>query len=110
MDVSGRGHLELLLLALLRRPAHGYALIEEMRSRSGGALDVPEGSVYPALYRLERAGWISSTDESVNGRRRRIYRLTPHGHAALDERTRAWAAETKVIADILDGGAVHAGS
>jgi PadR family transcriptional regulator len=108
MDVSGRGRLDLLLLALLRRPAHGYALIEQMRDRSDGALDVPEGSVYPALYRLERAGWISSTDEQVSGRRRRIYRLTPRGHVALDERAQAWASETKVIAAILNGGDAHA--
>jgi DNA-binding PadR family transcriptional regulator len=110
MDVSGRGRLDLLLLGLLRRPAHGYALIEEMRDRSGGVLDVAEGSVYPALYRLERAGSISSTDEVVGGRRRRIYRLTPQGQAALDERARAWTSETKVIADILSGGVVDAGS
>lgn len=107
MDITTRGQLELVLLALLRRPAHGYALIEEMRAASGGALDVPEGSVYPALYRLERSGLVASSETAVNGRRRRVYRLTSEGAAALAERTITWTAETRIIGRILRGGREH---
>ncbi len=56
-----KGHLELLLLATLRSgPAHGYAIIEDLKQRSGGAFDLPEGTIYPALHRLERSGAIES--------------------------------------------------
>ncbi|MBA3412243.1 MAG: helix-turn-helix transcriptional regulator, partial [Actinobacteria bacterium] len=55
-----KGHLDLLLLAELDRgPGHGYALIERLRDRSGGAFDFPEGTIYPALHRLERAALLS---------------------------------------------------
>ena len=96
--------LELMLLALLRRPAHGYELVEELRSVSGGALDVPEGTVYPALYRLEGAGLLSSSETLVAGRRRRVYRLTRRGMTALERRRAAWKTETGVISRILEGG------
>jgi PadR family transcriptional regulator PadR len=56
-----KGHLDLLLLAAVQaRSAHGYAIIEELRRLSGGTFDLPEGTVYPALHRLERAGLLSS--------------------------------------------------
>ena len=56
-----KGHLDLLLLAAVRaRPAHGYAVIDELRRRSGGTFDLPEGTVYPALHRLERGGLLAS--------------------------------------------------
>jgi PadR family transcriptional regulator PadR len=56
-----KGHLALLLLGVVRdSPAHGYAIIEELRRSSGGALDLPEGTVYPALHRLEKAGLLAS--------------------------------------------------
>jgi DNA-binding PadR family transcriptional regulator len=81
-----KGHLDALLLALLEPgPQHGYALIEALRAGSGGALDLPSGTVYPALHRLERAGLIASDWETVGGRRRRAYRLTASGHTALRE-------------------------
>ena len=68
-----KGHLDMIVLsALTRGPAHGYAIIEEIRNRSGGNFDLPEGTIYPALHRLESAGLLKSEwTESDTGRRRR---------------------------------------
>jgi PadR family transcriptional regulator, regulatory protein PadR len=86
-----KGHLDLLVLACLEaHELHGYALIEELKLGSGGAFDLPEGTVYPALHRLERAGLLASRWSSASGRRRRMYRLTSKGRRALDERRDAW--------------------
>jgi PadR family transcriptional regulator, regulatory protein PadR len=88
---SLKGHLDLLLLGVLRdQPAHGYRVIELLRERSAGAFDLPEGTVYPALHRLERAGLLASTWNQQAPRRRRVYTLTPAGTAALDERRGEW--------------------
>jgi PadR family transcriptional regulator, regulatory protein PadR len=83
-----RGHLDLLLLATLRQtgPVHGYALITALRDRSGGAFDLPEGTVYPALHRLERDGSVASCWDTAAPRKRRIYTLTPAGEATLAAR------------------------
>jgi PadR family transcriptional regulator PadR len=86
-----KGHLDLLLLATLRdRRLHGYALIEELKRQSGGTFDLPEGTIYPALHRHERAGLLASRWSLVAGRRRRVYELTRKGEETLDDRRRAW--------------------
>jgi len=87
-----RGHLDLLLLATLHRtgPAHGYALISALRDRSGGAFDLPEGTVYPALHRLERTGAVASSWDADAPRRRRVYRLTGAGEEALAAKRSQW--------------------
>ena len=86
-----KGQLDLLLLAVLARgPAHGYALIEALRARSEGSFDLPEGTVYPALHRLEQTGAIASRWSDAGGRRRRVYRLTRRGRRALEEERRGW--------------------
>jgi len=83
--------LDLLLLsALSSAPAHGYAVIEELRRRSEGVFDLPESTVYPALHRLEQAKLLESEWGEVGGRRRRVYRLTDKGRSALRERRREW--------------------
>jgi PadR family transcriptional regulator len=88
-----RGHVDLLLLAsIARSPAHGYGLVEDVRRQSDGAFDLAEGSVYPALYRLEGAGLVSSSWRVVEGRRRREYRLTRAGRSAFRRRAREWTA------------------
>jgi DNA-binding PadR family transcriptional regulator len=70
-----KGHLDALILAVVSsEPLHGYAIIEELKSRSGGTLALPEGTVYPALHRLERSGLLESA-WSDGGRRRRVYKL-----------------------------------
>ena len=82
-----KGHLDLLVLTILSSGTlHGYAVIEQLRSRSGETFDLPEGTVYPALHRLERAGLLTSEWADVGGRRRRMYRLSAEGQRALAAR------------------------
>lgn len=86
-----KGHLELLLLSVLRAgPAHGYEIIAAMKRRSDGELDVPEGTVYPALHKMEAAGLLASAWDTGSARRRRVYRLTPKGDGALAAERTAW--------------------
>ena len=79
-----KGHLDLLLLSVLRDgPAHGYLVIERLRAGSSGAFDLAEGTIYPALHRLERNGLLESGWSEETGRRRRVYRITAQGVTAL---------------------------
>ncbi len=98
-----RGHLDLLILATLRQtgPAHGYALIQALRERSEGTFDLPEGTVYPALHRLERAGLVTSAWQDGGGRRRRCYELTQQGTAALATKQSEWHSLVRGVAAIL---------
>ncbi|WP_410668830.1 helix-turn-helix transcriptional regulator [Amycolatopsis sp. cmx-4-68] len=97
-----RGHLDALLLAVLDgRKLHGYAIIEALQLRSDGALDLPTGTVYPALRRLERAGWLASEWDVVSGRKRRTYRLTHSGEQALAAERTEWREFTTVIGGVL---------
>jgi PadR family transcriptional regulator PadR len=100
-----RGHLDALLLATLDGgQLHGYAIIEALQRRSGGALDLPTGTVYPALRRLERAGHVASEWSTVAGRERRTYRLTAAGQRALSDERAAWREFTVAIEGVLGGG------
>ena len=86
-----KGHLELLLLTVLAAgPAHGYAVITSLRARSDGTFDLPEGTVYPALHRLETAALLSSSWASADGRKRRVYALTDKGETALAAERTEW--------------------
>lgn len=100
-----KGHLDMIVLAALSAgPAHGYAVIEEIRRKSGGGFELPEGTIYPALHRLEQAGLLSSrwvTAES--GRRRRVYALTRRGDRALAERRAVWEQFSEAIGSLLGG-------
>jgi PadR family transcriptional regulator len=97
-----KGHLDLLLMSVLSRgPGHGYEVITRLRERSDGAFELPEGTVYPALHRLEEAGLLASAWDVVSGRRRRIYRLTPAGAAALAEQAEQWRAFSGSVARVL---------
>jgi PadR family transcriptional regulator, regulatory protein PadR len=101
-----KGHLDALLLAVLEPgPQHGYAVIDSVRVGSGGALDLPTGTVYPALHRLERAGLIASAWETVGGRRRRAYQLTTAGRAALREHRMVWDRFSAAVTALLTGPA-----
>jgi PadR family transcriptional regulator, regulatory protein PadR len=98
------GHLDLLLLAALRgEPRHGYAVMEHVRRTSGGRFDYPEGTVYPALHRLEADGMLKSRWSEVDGRRRRVYELTVKGERALDTRRRDWERFSQSVAAVLGG-------
>jgi DNA-binding PadR family transcriptional regulator len=97
-----RGHLELLLLAALARTEqHGYALIEWLRTQSAGALDLGEGSVYPALRRLEASGSVRSAWRTNGGRRKRVYRLTPAGEKRLHEERSDWSDLVRTVDLVL---------
>ena len=97
-----KGYLDPLILAVLSGgPLHGYAVIEEIKARSGGELDLPEGTVYPALHRLERRGLLRSGWTSAAGRRRRTYRLTASGRRELATRSREWRSFARVVDGVL---------
>jgi len=97
-----KGHLDLLLLSVLSRgPGHGYEIITRLKVRSDGAFALPEGTVYPALHRLESAGLLASTWDVVTGRRRRIYHLTLAGEAALAEQAAQWREFSGSMARVL---------
>src|SRR5919108_710726 len=97
-----RGHLDALLLATLDgRALHGYAIIEALQERSGGALDLPTGTVYPALRRLERAGLLSGSWSTVGGRERRTYTLTRSGRHALAGQRADWSEFSAVVDAVL---------
>jgi len=101
-EVTGR--LDALLLAVLARsPAHGYAVIERLRERSGGAFDLPEGTIYPALHRLEAAGLLRSRWDERAPRRRRVYSLTARGRRRLEREKREWGAFTRAVNLVLEG-------
>jgi len=99
-----KGNLDMLLLAvLIAGPGHGYAIISRLRERSEGAFDLPEGTVYPALHRLEHAGLLDSTWETAAGRRRRLYRLTAAGQKSLTAEAQQWRAFSGSVALVLGG-------
>ncbi len=101
-----KGHLDLLLLAVVRRSAgHGYAIIEELRRRSGQAFELAEGTVYPALHRLERGGLLRSHWAESGGRKRRVYSLTRRGEAAFADSQRAWWQFADAVAAVVGGRA-----
>ena len=101
-DEALKGHLDLLLLGVMRdSPAHGYAIIEELRRSSGGALDLPEGTVYPALHRLEKAGYWPA-----GGRRKGVAgesTSSPGGARALREQERDWREFARAVDIVLKG-------
>src|SRR5205823_7199101 len=86
-----KNHLELVVLTALKDgPGHGYAIIGAIRERSGGEFELLEGSLYPALHRLERDGLVTSSWSQVSGRKRRIYKLSRQGRAVVQEQERDW--------------------
>jgi PadR family transcriptional regulator PadR len=99
-----RGHIDTMVLAALRAgPAHGYALVGAVAEQSAGAFELAEGTVYPALHRLEADGLVQSNWTRHAGRRRRVYRLTRAGTAALAERQRDWRTFARGMNTLLEG-------
>lgn len=97
-----KGHVDLLLLAVLEDgAAHGYGLVEALRERSRGTFELPEGTIYPALYRLERRGLVASSWKTVAGRRRRVYRLTRSGRAELERQRSDWREFAQAMEEVL---------
>lgn len=97
-----KGHLDALILSVVSvGPLHGYAIIEQLRLRSGGAVALPEGTVYPALHRLEAAGLLSSYWSQAAGRRRRVYELTRRGERELGTRRAEWREFARAVEAVL---------
>ena len=97
-----QGHLDGMLLAILQSgPLHGYAIVEEISRRSDGEFDLAEGTIYPALHRLEDAGLLSSSWEVVSGRRRRVYALSHSGVDAVRERVASWRTFRSAVDAVL---------
>ena len=98
-----KGHLDAMLLAALEDgPRHGYAVIESLRQATGGRLELPTGTIYPALRRLEQAGLVAGSWSVVAGRRRRSYRLTPAGVTALSGKRADWRDFAATVSAVLE--------
>jgi DNA-binding PadR family transcriptional regulator len=98
-----KGHLDVLLLAALEDgPRHGYAVKEALREGSGGRFDLPTGTIYPALHRLEDAGLITGSWSPGDGRRRRTYRLTAAGSRHLHAERGNWREFATAVTTLLE--------
>ena len=98
------GMLEMLILkAVSLQPLHGYGVLLRISQISKGALEIPQGSLYPALYRLEHQGLIDSEwGDSENNRKAKYYELTAAGRKRLKEETASWNQLTSAVASVLD--------
>lgn len=98
-----RGQLDLLVLSVLvGGPLHGYGIVTELRRRSGEDLDLAEGTLYPALHRLESEGLLNSAWSDDAPRRRRVYQLTKRGTAALESRRQEWRLFAAAVERVVD--------
>ena len=99
-----QGTLDLLILkALALESLHGWAISERLQQISRDAVQVQQGSLYPALHRLERRGWIKANWAiSENNRRAKYYKLTPRGQKQLDIETAAWRKLSAAVGHVLD--------
>jgi PadR family transcriptional regulator PadR len=97
-----KGHLDALVLAAIEtEPAHGYEIIQKLRRRSDDIFKLPEGTVYPALHRLERDGLVKSRWTDASGRRRRVYRITRTGRERLAVRRLEWRTFAQAVEAVL---------
>ncbi|MCP5113612.1 MAG: PadR family transcriptional regulator [bacterium] len=98
-----QGTLDMLILkAVSLGPLHGYGVLVRIQQLSKDALQIPQGSLYPALYRLERRGWITfEWGESENKRKAKYYRLTAAGRRQLKTETKQWGRLSVAIADVM---------
>ena len=103
------GTLELLILkAVSLGDLHGYGVLLRIQQISGGALEVEQGALYPALYRLERAGLLDTTwGTSDNNRRAKFYRLTPAGRARMRQEAEAWRRTVDAMSAALGARAIE---
>ena len=99
-----RGTLDLLVLRMLRTgPSHGYAIAKAIHAATDEVLNVEEGSMYPALYRMEKRGWIVA-DWGVTDTKRRakFYELTPAGREQLDAESSSWSEFSSAVGKVLE--------
>src|SRR4029079_10906384 len=102
--IEPQGTLDLLILkAVALEPQHGWAISERLHQISSSSLQIRQGSLYPALHRLERRGWIKARwSASENNRRAKYYSLTRRGRAELETQTEAWRKLTTTIGRVLE--------
>ena len=97
-----KGTLPTLILdALAHEPSHGYRIAQQIKQRSEGVLDFREGTLYPALHKLESEGLVDSYEEVEKGRPRRYYRITKSGRAALAKDRAEWRQLSRAVTSIL---------
>ena len=99
-----QGTLDLLILKTLTlEPRHGWAISERLHQISSATLNIRQGSLYPALHRLERRGWIkASWGTSDNNRRAKYYELTKRGRARLDQEISAWRKLSAIVSQVIE--------
>ncbi len=98
-----KGHLDMLLLAMLEEsPAHGYLIARRLEQASAGVFELAEGTMYPALHRLERRGLVSTETIVVEGRKRRVYTLTASGRDALLGEITEWRRFSTGVARTIE--------
>ena len=96
--------LDALVLAVLgREPLHGYAILDALRLASGGVFDLPEGTLYPILHRLEAQGLVRAKWQTVAGRERRVYALGRAGRAAVEAKRDDWRRYARAVDQVLGG-------
>jgi PadR family transcriptional regulator, regulatory protein PadR len=100
--VNIKGTLPTLILETLARgPSHGYRIAQRIKERSQGILDFKEGTLYPALHKLENEGLVESYEGIEQGRPRRYYRITNNGHGALTKDRAEWRDLSRAVTTIL---------
>ena len=91
----------LILEALAHEPSHGYRIAQRIKERSRGVLDFKEGTLYPALHKLQNEGLVESHEAVEKGRPRRYYRITPSGRAVLSRDRSEWRKLSRAVTIIL---------
>lgn len=99
-----RGSISLLILSLLKQegPLYGYQITKLLRERSDEEISLKEGTLYPALYKLEEAALIKSEWKEINGRKRRYYQITSRGIKKLEQKKQEWNLFKKIISGVVD--------
>ena len=82
-------------------PLHGYGVAQALKQRSGGVFDLPEGTIYPALHRLERAGLLASKWSTASGRKRRVYQVTARGRRAVADSRAQWRQFSAAVEAVI---------
>ena len=101
-DQIRKGSTEVIILTLLaERPMYGYEMVQELERRSNGYFEMKEGLLYPTLHRMQQSGWLSSSWQAVDGRRRKYYALTALGREVLGEQAEEWSTFLKKLESLL---------
>ena len=101
------GSSQMLVLTILsEKPYYGYELIKTLKQRSNDTFDMKEGTLYPILHKLENSGLVSSSDQEVSGRVRKVYVITEKGQRALAKEKQEWTEFSAAVNQVLTFGVV----